>query len=70
MASVTRKSTVSYVLTLSAEEAEVLVDILGAVSGPHEETRRPLAEGVLDALWEAGVIFGSPRDLTGWILFR
>jgi hypothetical protein len=64
--------TVTFTLTLSAEEAETLAAVMGTVGGDCELSARKHTDAVLRALEAAGVAWFRrtiSRTLTGHVLF-
>jgi hypothetical protein len=59
---------IEYTLTLTDEEAQVLMDIFGRVGGDPDTTRRGLVDGISRALRDAGADYLrqitdiSPKD--------
>jgi hypothetical protein len=59
-----------YDLSLSAEEAEALHDILRRIGGPPDLSRRGLIEGIVLALAKNDVKHTDGSDINGTIFFR
>lgn len=61
-------------LVLNDGEAEVLTDVLAAIAGSQQTSRRGLTEGIFNALSSAGFDFasraGRTKDYTGQIEFE
>ena len=61
---------VSFELSLNAEEAQCLSNILGWVSGDPEHSRRKLAQGIYEELYKAITVVTAYDDITGNLFFN